>query len=264
MYRPAFRNRGGVESLVVTQSVDPDGAGAQQSALRWYEIRNPLNNPADAVPANRPVLFQSATFNPDATNRWMGSAAINADGAIFLGYSVASAAVAPSIRVAGRQIGDPINTLQAEIVAQAGTGSQTVDGGGNPLTRWGDYTTAQVDPSDNRTFWFIGQYLSANGAFNWRTRIVSFAFPAPTAASASVSGRILTADGRGVSNAVVTITDSSGVARRVITGPFGYYRFDDVRVGETYVLDVTAKRYQFTPRTVSVLDELTDVDFIAQ
>jgi len=79
-----------------------------------------------------------------------------------------------------------------------------------------------------------------------------------------VSGRILTADGRGAAGAVVTITDSRAVARRVITGPFGYYRFDDVRVGETYVIDVTAKRYQFTPRTVSVLDELTDVDFIAQ
>jgi hypothetical protein len=258
MYRPAFRNRGGVESLVVTHSVDPDGAGAQQAALRWYEIRNPLNNPLDPVIANRPTIFQSATFNPDATNRWMGSAAINADGSIFFGYSAGSAAIAPAIRVAGRQIGDPINTLQAEIVAQAGTGSQTAG-----LERWGDYTTAQVDPSDNRTFWFIGQYLTANGTFNWRTRIVSYAFPPPTAASAAVSGRILTPDGRAVASAVVTITDSSGAARRAITGPFGYYRFDDVRVGESYVISVTARRYQFTPRTVSVLDELTDVDFTA-
>ena len=180
MYRVAYRNRGGVDSLVVTQSVDPDGAGARSSAIRWYEIRNPLGNPADPNPALRPVIFQNGTFDPGAAgDRWMGSVAMNGNGDMMVGYSLVNAGTGlkASIAVAGRQQADPLNTLQAEQIALTGTGSQTITGGGNPLTRWGDYTTMQVDPSDDRTFWYIGQYLAADGAFNWRTRIVSYAFP---------------------------------------------------------------------------------------
>jgi hypothetical protein len=33
--------------------------------------------------------------------------------------------------------------------------------------------------------------------------------------------------------------------------------------GETYVLNANSKRYSFNPRTISVTDELTDVDLIA-
>ncbi len=172
MYRVAYRNRGGVDSIVITHSVDPDGAGIQNSAIRWYEIRNPLGNPADPVPANRPFLFQNSTFNPDTTDRWMGGIAMNGDGDIFVGYSRSSAAINPGIGVAARQAADSVNTLQSEVIAQTGSGSQSTG-----LTRWGDYTTASVDPADDRTFWYICQYLSANGTFNWRTRIVSYAFP---------------------------------------------------------------------------------------
>ena len=164
MYRLAFRNRGGVESMVVTHSVDPDGSSPRDATLRWYEIRNPLGNPADPVVANRPVIFQNGTYDPGGSgDRWMGSIAMDGAGNMMIGYSVANAGAGlkPSIAVAGREVGDAVNTLQSEILALTGTGSQ--NGG---LSRWGDYTTIQVDPSDDRTFWFIGQYLSADGSFN--------------------------------------------------------------------------------------------------
>jgi hypothetical protein len=175
MYRLAFRNRAGVESIVATQSVDPDGAGARNAALRWYEIRNPLGNPADPVSANRPTIFQNGTYDPGASgDRWMGSIAMDGAGNILLGYSVVNAVTGlfPSIGIAGRELNDPLNTLQAEILAFPGGGSQT-----GSLTRWGDYTTMQIDPSDDRTFWYINQFLGASGTFNWRTRIVSYKFP---------------------------------------------------------------------------------------
>ena len=179
MYRLAYRNRGGVDSLVVTHSVDPDGAGARSSAIRWYEIRNPLNNPADTNTGLRPFVYQNATFDPGASgDRWMGSMTTNKFGDIMLGYSYvnAGANISPSIVVAGRGQQDTINQLQTELTAVTGAGSQT---GG--LTRWGDYSTMQVDPSDESTFWFTTQYLSANGSFNWRTRVVSYKFPTTTA-----------------------------------------------------------------------------------
>lgn len=170
MYRLAYRNRSGVDNLVVTQSVDPDGAGARSSALRWYEVRQPF--------AATPVLFQNATYDPGGTgDRWMGSAATDKLGNMMIGYTVANAGAGqfPSIAFAGRQRSDLRNRLQSELVVQAGGGSQT-----GTLTRWGDYTTMQVDPADDCTFWFIGQYLAANGTFNWRTRIVSSKFPGCT------------------------------------------------------------------------------------
>ena len=86
---------------------------------------------------------------------------------------------------------------------------------------------------------------------------------APTAASVSVSGRVLASvDGRGVSNAIVTLSDNQGRVRRVVTGRRGYFRFDDVEAGQTYVIAVRSRRFSFEPRIFSVTDDLTDVDFI--
>ena len=82
----------------------------------------------------------------------------------------------PSIAVAGRSQCDTLNTLQAESIAHTGTGSQTTG-----LSRWGDYSTMQVDPSDDETFWYTTLYLATDGTFNWRTRIVSYKFPTTTA-----------------------------------------------------------------------------------
>ncbi|MGH9949215.1 MAG: LamG domain-containing protein, partial [Pyrinomonadaceae bacterium] len=87
----------------------------------------------------------------------------------------------------------------------------------------------------------------------------------PTAASVSVSGRVNTAAGRGISKAIVLLEDSNGNARSALTSTFGYYRFENVEAGETYILNVRSKRYQFADptRVISVFDNLTDVDFTA-
>ena len=86
---------------------------------------------------------------------------------------------------------------------------------------------------------------------------------APTAAGVSVSGRVTTPNGNGLRNAIITLTDSTGNVRTARTGTFGYYRFDDIEAGQTVVINVTSKRFHFTPRVISVTDELTGVDFTA-
>ena len=86
---------------------------------------------------------------------------------------------------------------------------------------------------------------------------------APSAARVAVSGRVLTPDGRGLMNAVVTMSDLQGSIRIARTSSFGYFRFDDVLVGESYFMAVRAKRFQFEPRILNVTDELSDVDFFA-
>lgn len=85
----------------------------------------------------------------------------------------------------------------------------------------------------------------------------------PTAAAVSVSGRVLAGAGAGLTNAQVLLTDQHGIARTAITSSFGYYRFDDVAAGETYVVSVASKRFQFSPLVVAVADEITGLDLVA-
>ncbi len=88
--------------------------------------------------------------------------------------------------------------------------------------------------------------------------------PCSTAAGVEVSGRVITPDGRGLRNAVVSMTDAAGVTRTATSSTFGFYSFEDVAVGETFVMSVASRRYRFTPRIVQVLDNLSDVDFTGQ
>lgn len=87
----------------------------------------------------------------------------------------------------------------------------------------------------------------------------------PTAANASVGGRVITAAGNGIGKTVVTLTDQSGNARTLLTNTFGYYRFDEVEVGQTYVVAAQNKRFQFASPTkiISVRSDVTDADFVS-
>jgi hypothetical protein len=262
MYRLAYRNRSGTDSLMVVQSVDPDGAGTRSSAMRWYEIRNPF--------ASTPTLHQVATFDEGGTgDRWMGSIAMNKDGDMMMGYSIVNSATSfagigrntappnlkPSIALTGRRLTDPLNTMQTEQIVHTGTGSQT-----GTLTRWGDYTTIQIDPSDDQGFCFVGQYLLADGTFNWRTRVICAKFPVPTAAPVRLSGRVMSSLGRGIPKATVTITDVNGQIFKTLTNNFGRYEFQELSIGQ-YTLTVTRKGYQFNPQVLDINQDTT-VDFV--
>jgi outer membrane protein assembly factor BamB len=161
MYRLAYRNMGSYESLVVTHSVNPGTGGG----IRWYEIRSPATTPA---------VFQQGTFAPDASYRWMGSAAMDHMGDIAAGYSISSSAMHPSINYAGRLVGDPAGLFsQGEATMFTGPGSNT-----GPYSRWGDYSAMQIDPADDCSFWYVQEYYPATGnSFSWHTRVGHFKFP---------------------------------------------------------------------------------------
>jgi hypothetical protein len=71
--------------------------------------------------------------------------------------------------------------------------------------------------------------------------------------------------GRKIVGASVKLTDGEGSVRVVYTNTFGYYRFEDVPVGQTIIFDVRAKRYSFTQPTqvVSLSEETINVNFTA-
>lgn len=88
----------------------------------------------------------------------------------------------------------------------------------------------------------------------------------PTSATTSVAGRVVTANGRGINLATLTLTDQAGNIRRTRTGPFGYFRFDEVPVGGSYVLDVSAKRYDFEPSSRFIIadGDMAEISMIAE
>jgi hypothetical protein len=85
----------------------------------------------------------------------------------------------------------------------------------------------------------------------------------PSAAHASVDGRVTSASGRPVSRAIVSMTDVQGRVRTAVTNQFGYFSFTDAVAGSTYIFEVTSKLYTFEPRVVVVVDDFHDLDFIA-
>ena len=160
MYRLAYRNFGDHEAMVVTHSI----VAGSSVGERWYELR-----PSSGALS----VFQQGTYAPDATYRWMGSMAMDSAGDMALGYSASSSSLHPGLRYTGRLPADPAGQMpQGEGTLFTGPGSQTPT-----LSRWGDYSEMTVDPSDDCTFWYVNEYLPANGTFNWSTRIGSFKFP---------------------------------------------------------------------------------------
>jgi len=157
MFRLAYRNLGGTETMVVNHAVKGSSGNA---AVRWYEIRGM---------GGTPMVYQQGSFSPDSNFRWMGSAAMDKQGNMALGYSVSSSSVKPRLAYATRLATDAPGILSGETIMQQGGGSQLPN-----LSRWGDYSQMSVDPVDDCTFWYTGQYLKSDGTFNWNTRIASF------------------------------------------------------------------------------------------
>ena len=85
---------------------------------------------------------------------------------------------------------------------------------------------------------------------------------APSATPATVDGKVLTSDGRGLRNATVSITNSQGVVRTATTSSFGFFSFDNVVTGDTYTLRISSRLYRYSPQTVQVNGNLTLPNFV--
>ena len=119
--------------------------------MRWYEFR--LNSRRD------PMLYQQGTYAPDGFYRWLGSIAMDRKGNIGIGYSFGGGQTYPGQRFAARLAKDPKGQFTfPELTLVEGQAPQT-----NSL-RWEDYTNIAMDPSDECTFWFAGNYLKADSA----------------------------------------------------------------------------------------------------
>ena len=160
MARVVYRRIGNRESIVAVHSVNTSSGGG---GVRWYELR---------VDKKRDVsVYQQGTYAPEGFYRWMASPAMDKNGNIGIGYSFGGTPHFAGQRFAGRLANDPKGTLTlGETVLVEGEGAQT-----NTL-RWEDYAQTAVDPSDDCTIWYVGDYLKKD-AIDYSTRIGAFRMP---------------------------------------------------------------------------------------
>ncbi|MBP9664509.1 MAG: carboxypeptidase regulatory-like domain-containing protein [Pyrinomonadaceae bacterium] len=129
--------------------------------------------------------------------------------------------------------------------------SQAVNSGGNALAV--DPVTGTALTGDQRgSPRFVGTVDIGAFESNFTVTYVMFV------------GRVTTSDGRGVSKAVVTLSNGQETIY-ALTNPFGYYRFVNLLSGSSYMIAVNDKRYEFSPpQAITLTTNPPDINFVAQ
>jgi hypothetical protein len=159
MARLVYRRIGNRESVVAVHSVNTSAGGG---GVRWYELRVERDR--------RLTVHQQGTYAPDSSFRWMASPAIDRFGNIAIGYSFGGTPHFAGQRFAARLATDPVGVLSLrETVLVEGEDVQNA-------MRWQDYTQTAIDPVDDCTIWYVGDYIK-KGAPAYSTKIGAFRLP---------------------------------------------------------------------------------------
>ncbi|HEY0404541.1 MAG TPA: FG-GAP-like repeat-containing protein [Pyrinomonadaceae bacterium] len=240
MHRFTYRNLGTSAApvnnyatiwTVNVSGVSPTTASNYQAGSRWTEFRRDPTTNAFSI-RDQGTYVNGPISGTTGENDWLGSIANDNQGNLAIGFSGSSTTLLPTIKWAGRT-GAPSGTLdQGEATMFASTGAQLATN-----SRWGDYSSINVDPTDDCTFWATNEYRllanqSAAGTFPflWNTRIGNFKFPTcTTSPRGSISGTVKDANGNPIANAIVKtsngyfrMTDAGGAYSIGTAGPDSY------------------------------------------
>ena len=161
MNQAQFRKFPGHNSAVFNFVVDVDATAGELAAVRWYELRQPADNTPWAIE-------QEGTYTAEnGKHAWNASLMMDRYGNIGMGYTSMAGPTTPtptSFRVSsyytGRFANDPSGTMTVgEELISAGTGNI----GG---IRYGDYSKIDIDPVNDKEFWFITEYIHNGGGAN--------------------------------------------------------------------------------------------------
>ncbi len=155
MNQAQFRKFAGHNSAVFNFVVDTDATGGELAGVRWFELRQS----GDGQPWS---IFQEGTYtSPDGKHAWHASMMMDVQGNIAMGYTSMAGPTTPdpttkrvSSYYTGRYANDPINTMTIteELIA---AGNQNIPG-----LRYGDYSKIDIDPANDKQFWFINEYMN--------------------------------------------------------------------------------------------------------
>ncbi|MCH2135901.1 MAG: hypothetical protein MK101_04890 [Phycisphaerales bacterium] len=172
-------------SLYTCHAID---GPSNNTVSRWYEVD--VSNPSS------PSLVQSGDITtPSGVHNFFPAIGVNSHGDVSLVMAMASSSDVPSVQVTGRQADDPLGTMGA--LHEVATGTHGADG------RYGDYYDMTVDPIDDTTFWYIGEYSNAGG---WQAWVGSFTITEPDTCPVDLDG-----DGQvGVSEILTALAEWGG------------------------------------------------------
>ncbi len=196
-----------------------------RNVARWHQFNT------NSWPTSGSVTrLQSGDIDPGLEYHTLFPAiAINAAGDLGVVIGRTSASERVGVAIAGRRAADPVGRMGVPVLVKPGER----DGGG----RWGDYQAVAVDPTDDTTFWIIGEYLrSAGGWQNWVTSfrvsdqslchpvaddLGSFISSTPRTIDALANDWHSTASTLTIDSFSATGTLGGTVTRSVATGPGG-------------------------------------------
>ncbi len=258
-FNSAFNANGGgiFNSLTGTINLDnstvTDGNFAANGGGIFNDVGSTVNARSSIVAKN-----QAATSGPDVSGAY-ASPSFN-----LVGESDGSSGFVNGVNnnIVGTTI-LPVDPILGQLVDNGGpTRTYAVLPNSPALDKGNAFGVLTDQRVANRTFDIASISNASDG-----TDIGSFERTAPTAADVSLSGLISNTNGQGIRNIRVTISGGNlAEPRTALTGSFGYFRFDGLRAGQTYVVHVSGKRYVFaeSSRVVTLVDELADVDFVGQ
>jgi subtilisin-like proprotein convertase family protein len=159
MNQAQYRKFATYNSALFNFVVDVDGSSTKQAGVRWYELRQT----ADGEPWE---IYQEGTYTaPDNRHAWNASLIMDVQGNIGMGYTGMSSANSTDDSVllgsyyTGRYSGDPINVMTID------EGTIMAGDANIASTRYGDYSKIDVDPANDKKFWFVNEVMS-NGRKN--------------------------------------------------------------------------------------------------
>jgi hypothetical protein len=181
-----------------------------------------------------------------------GSIPIN--GFTHIAYVLNDAANSASLYVNGVLVASASETRSPN----GGLGPLTI--GNSPLSGFVDFFVGLVDELS-----IYNRALSASEISDIFNADTAGKCITPSAAAVSVSGRVITTNGSGIAKVSISLTDELGNTRTTMTNPLGFYKFEGVLTGGTYVVQLSSKRNVFAnnPAVIFVADEVADLDFTA-
>ncbi|MEP7213310.1 MAG: Ig-like domain repeat protein [Acidobacteriota bacterium] len=272
------------QSVTFTATVSTAGLGTPSGNVQFFDGATPIGSPVALNASGVATLATTALSvgNHTITAQYSGSSGActgtfnSSTGSLSSNPQTVNKAntttgVISSANPVGTGVPVTFTTTVNAVAPGAGTrtGTATFFRNGSPICS-NVAINASGQATCQITFTIAGNYnitvqYSGDGNFNASSSSTLVEqVVGPTAANVSVSGRIVSADGRGIPSARVFITDSAGYARYIVTNPFGYYRFLDVQAGGTYIISVSSKGYVFEPSSIvrQIGEDAADVDFV--
>jgi len=228
--------------LYYTQTIQL--SGPTRTAVQWTKL-------TAAGGGTSPAFADGGRIDDPTATNWYAFAhiAVNGQGDFIVGYSRFGPTFHPSAAYSWHDHADGLGTMRDPQIYKAGedyyhkTFSTTTG-----RNRWGDFTTAAIDPSDDRTLWVLQEYgqtrnttddgNTGSNASKWSTFWAGVTPAAPTFtinASAGANGSISP-------NGAVSV--ASGASQGFTITPSACFHVADVLVDGSSVGAVTS--YAFT------------------